>query len=146
MTIRLHLLSGGGALDSWKSRIEGGFDQAIRNVSPLPPISDVDVIVYASPRVIPEIGLNGYSDTPYLMRLWFDPSHSLIRETFEKAFVSTFAHELHHCARARGPGYGSTLAEALVTEGLACHFEAEVNVGFPRFHGHSPKVAWVFSN
>ena len=48
-----------------------------------------------------------------------------------KAAVETWvpaalAHELHHSSRVRmGPGYGITLAEALVTEGLADHFVAE---------------------
>jgi uncharacterized protein YjaZ len=36
------------------------------------------------------------------------------------------AHELHHTSRIRtGPGYGKTLGEALVTEGLADHFASE---------------------
>lgn len=36
------------------------------------------------------------------------------------------AHELHHCARRRLVGYGRTLAEAIVSEGLADHFVVEV--------------------
>lgn len=36
------------------------------------------------------------------------------------------AHEFHHVARSRGPGYGfGTLLEALVSEGLADHFAEE---------------------
>jgi uncharacterized protein YjaZ len=49
---------------------------------------------------------------------------------------ATLAHELHHSSRIRtGPGYGITLAEALVTEGLADHFVAEA---FPR----TPPQPW----
>jgi uncharacterized protein YjaZ len=40
------------------------------------------------------------------------------------------AHEAHHAARWRGPGYGTTLLEALVTEGLADHFAIE-RLGVP---------------
>lgn len=36
------------------------------------------------------------------------------------------AHELHHSSRWDGPGYGKTLGEALVSEGLAGHFAQEV--------------------
>src|SRR5262249_2234063 len=36
------------------------------------------------------------------------------------------AHEVHHAVRSRGPGYGSTLGEALVTEGLAQCYEEQV--------------------
>ena len=32
------------------------------------------------------------------------------------------AHEVHHCLRMAGPGYGRVLGEALVSEGLAGHF------------------------
>nr|WP_274517589.1 DUF2268 domain-containing putative Zn-dependent protease [Pseudomonas sp. GM18] len=31
-------------------------------------------------------------------------------------------HEVHHCLRIAGPGYGWTLGEALVSEGLAGQF------------------------
>jgi uncharacterized protein YjaZ len=36
------------------------------------------------------------------------------------------AHELHHVKRWRGPGYGRTLLEAMVSEGLADHFSIEL--------------------
>lgn len=49
----------------------------------------------------------------------------------------TFAHELHHAARIlEGPGYGSTLQEALVTEGLADSFSLQV-------FSASPPPPWV---
>lgn len=45
---------------------------------------------------------------------------------------------MHHSARIRrGPGYGTTLLEALVTEGLADHFAEELYpqpAGFPWNH------------
>lgn len=34
-------------------------------------------------------------------------------------------HEAHHCLRMAGPGYGTTLEEALVSEGLAGRFVVE---------------------
>ncbi|MEH5143237.1 DUF2268 domain-containing putative Zn-dependent protease [Enterobacter cloacae] len=42
-----------------------------------------------------------------------------------------FTHELHHAARWNGPGYGSSLGEALVSEGLAGHFVIQVFGGQP---------------
>lgn len=49
----------------------------------------------------------------------------------------TLAHEVHHSRRiTRGPGYGRTLGEALVTEGLADTFAHEV---FPA----APPPPWV---
>jgi uncharacterized protein YjaZ len=48
--------------------------------------------------------------------------------------MGTLAHELHHAARNQGPGYGKTLGEALVSEGLAQAFEADIT-------GHVPFYA-----
>lgn len=39
--------------------------------------------------------------------------------------VGTFAHELHHLVRMQRHGYGTSLGEALVTEGLACLYSEE---------------------
>ena len=37
----------------------------------------------------------------------------------------TILHESHHCLRWRKPGYGKTLGEAMISEGLATLFEEE---------------------
>jgi uncharacterized protein YjaZ len=42
------------------------------------------------------------------------------------------AHEVHHCLRMAGPGYGRTLGKALVSEGLARRFVA-------RLFGNAPE-------
>lgn len=47
--------------------------------------------------------------------------------------LAMLAHELHHCARWTRPGYGATLGEALVSEGLACVFETAFRGGVPPF-------------
>ncbi len=39
--------------------------------------------------------------------------------------VLTILHETHHCVRWRKPGYGQTLGEVMITEGLATLFEEE---------------------
>lgn len=36
------------------------------------------------------------------------------------------AHEAHRCMRMAGPGYGWSLGEALVSEGLAGHFASRL--------------------
>ena len=46
---------------------------------------------------------------------------------------ATLAHELHHAMRNRGPGYGRTLGEALVSEGLAQCYEEEVGCPTPNY-------------
>ena len=49
-------------------------------------------------------------------------------EDFRNAILRTVFHEFHHVLRWDGPGYGRSLGEALVSEGLAQAFVHEVMV------------------
>lgn len=84
--------------------------------------------------VIPEVGVGGFADpSDGTVSLWLEQP---LRAGTEIWISATLAHELHHSSRIRtGPGYGSTLAEALVAEGLADHFVREV---FPE----TPPLPW----
>lgn len=77
-------------------------------------------------RVIPEIGVGGFTDPATGdVSVWIRPTP--LREELTRWIPATLAHELHHASRVRtGPGYGITLGEAMVSEGLADHFEAEL--------------------
>ena len=68
------------------------------------------------------------------MHVSLDPAHARFGEALEQHLPRTLAHELHHCARWRGPGYGRTLGEALVSEGLADRFDLEVHPGAEPYH------------
>ena len=89
----------------------------------------IDVQLDAS-RSIPEVGVGGYTD-PKNGNVSLDRRQSAGRagHVLQTWVPATLAHELHHSSRIRtGPGYGMTLGEALVTEGLADHF---VDEAFP---------------
>jgi len=60
-----------------------------------------------------------------------DPENPVLRANPAMSLERMLAHELHHSARWDGPGYGATLGEALVSEGLAGHFAQEVFGGAP---------------
>ena len=79
-------------------------------------------------RAIPEIGVGGFTNPASGdVSIWIDGSPpGGVEAALETWIPALLAHELHHSSRVRtGPGYGSTLAEALVSEGLADHFAAE---------------------
>ena len=96
------------------------------------PISDVDVAIYNNPRgIIPEVGIGGYAPNEHLVFVYLDSKFPNIKRVIREQLKRTLAHELHHCLRWRDPGYGKTLLESLVTEGLADHFDLEVNSGNP---------------
>jgi hypothetical protein len=58
-----------------------------------------------------------------LFSLTLDPDNpNFERSLGDGDLRRTIAHEVHHCMRMAGPGYGWTLGEALVSEGLAGQF------------------------
>lgn len=80
-------------------------------------------------RVIPQIGMTGFTNpTNGVVSVTIDPESRIgLRETLERWVGPTIAHELHHRKRVLdGPGYGRTLREALITEGLGDSFAVEV--------------------
>lgn len=134
MSIRLHLLNASGKLSPWERRLADAFAQSTETLAALLPVQNVDVVVQAGKRVIPETGIGGFSPSGEVVYITIDPDHPNFPSVLETEFLATVGHELHHCARHTGPGYGHTLGEALVTEGLATNFEAELRGGKAPFY------------
>lgn len=138
MGTTLHILNSGGQLDNIHSRIEACFASSFAVIAQLIPLRDIDVVVYQDTRqVIPETGICGFSPSHDRVLIAIDPLHPRVADNFEIEFKSMLGHELHHCARWVGPGYGKTLREALVSEGLACSFESELRGGEVPFYAKS---------
>lgn len=81
---------------------------------------------------IPETGEGGYTPSEHEMDIYIDPTKSKtdLIHIIENIIPSTIYHEAHHAARWINPGYGETLLEGIITEGLACIFAEEQ---FPLF-------------
>lgn len=98
-------------------------------------IGEVDTVVYAdAAATLRELGLGGYTPAADRIFIAVDPSRQDDPDAFAKSFGLLLAHELHHAARWRSVGYGTTLREALITEGLACQFESELPDGDVPFY------------
>ena len=78
---------------------------------------------------IPEWMVGGFAPTIDRVDIAVDPA--IADEDLRTYLPYLVAHELHHVARRRGPGYGRTLRDAIVTEGLADHFALELLGGSP---------------
>ncbi len=124
-------------MSPWVSDIRAAFAESIGAVSALLPVKDVDVVVRTGRRIIPEIGIGGFSPSAEVVYLTMDPDNLHFADSLKSEFLPLLGHELHHCARHAGPGYGRTLGEALVTEGLACHFETELRGGTVPFYAQA---------
>ncbi|MBA1243372.1 DUF2268 domain-containing protein [Pseudomonas japonica] len=130
-SLTLHFLDARGALTRVQPWLQAALTQTHAQATALMPLPPVDVILKAGAQVIPEKGHLGYAPEPGVIYLTVDPGNPILHENINASLERMFAHELHHCARWEGPGYGRTLGEALVSEGLAGHFAQEVCAGPP---------------
>jgi len=122
-----HYLQAAGSLEKWRPLIDAEIEATHRVVADLIPPPCLDILVQRSTFVIREIGMVGRAWGPNLFSIAFDPNNA----NFECCLTDgtlrrQVAHEVHHCLRFAGPGYGRTLGEALVSEGLAGQFVARL--------------------
>ena len=114
-------------MDNFSLDIEKNAYLAVRKIESKIPVEGVDIVFYHNPAgVIPELGIGGHSANANTIFISLDPKFKNFRQTIDFQIERILAHELHHCLRWRKVGYGKTLLEALITEGLADHFEIEV--------------------
>jgi len=100
----------------------------------------VAVSVVVDPdAAIPEVGVGGFTN-PASGAVLISLSREApvpVRESVTVWLRQTVAHELNHSKRILdGPGYGTTLGEAIVTEGLADNFSI---VAYPE----TPPIPWT---
>ena len=118
-------------LEKTVKRIIDSEIEQVENLMRIP--VDVDIVVDDDvSRVIPEVGVGGYSASPNLLYIHINPEFKGIAKTLNTALRSTLAHEMHHCVRWHFCGPEKTLLEAVVSEGLADHFDIEANGGEPK--------------
>lgn len=104
-------------------RIRAIVDSTVHLVSGVLQLSAVTILIAPdASRSIPGYGVGGYTPNAHLVTISIDPVYADSGRMFVEHLSQTVAHELHHAARDRGPGYGESLLEALVSEGLADHF------------------------
>jgi hypothetical protein len=70
-----------------------------------------------------KIGIAGHIYRRSLFALTLDPDNPNFASSLRDGNLRRHVvHEVHHCLRKGGPGYGNSLGEALVSEGLAGQF------------------------
>ena len=133
--VTIHLLRTSGRLEPFVPRISSIVTSTLERVQAVLPIQNVDIVLCDNPTwTIPESGFGGYTPEPHLVQIWFDPTSAVFDTNLERELAPTLAHELHHATRWRDPGYGTTLREAFVTEGLAQSFEMAFRDGETPFY------------
>jgi len=90
-------------------------------------VENVEFRVLVFPeRTIPRIGMSGVAPNRHQIYILLDPDHPKLYEAIDTHIYQTIPHEYHHTMRYRTVGYGESLFESLISEGLACHFAMEV--------------------
>jgi len=95
-------------------------------------VSDLRIsFVGDSAGVIPEVRIGGFNPDPTEVRIFLYPDETDVSGVLSEQLAKMLAHEYHHAVRRRSVGYGSSLFEAAVSEGLADHFALQVRGGDP---------------
>jgi uncharacterized protein YjaZ len=88
----------------------------------------VTITIYPKSNwTIPETGENGYTPSGDWMQIYIDPKNKYHSFDFiaNNIIPGTIYHEMNHVARWRAVGFGKSLIEAIISEGLASIFERE---------------------
>lgn len=120
----LHVMNAGGYLSPvLESEVRRVAQAALGRHSQRLELSGVDVALYVSPWTLPETGVGGYAPLGHWIQVTLTPDNPQFAHCWQQELSATLAHELHHAKRWQGPGYGRTLLEVLVSEGLAQSYE-----------------------
>ena len=121
--IKCHIADIGGQLTKVEGRIKSAFDRFVTIATKTMGAKKIEAcFIPSSNDVIPQLGVGGYSPGPNNLLVYLDPNFDDISEV---EILATLLHESHHCMRWRDPGYGRTLGQAMVSEGLASLYEQE---------------------
>lgn len=106
-----------------KSLAEDAFSDAVRRVSTVIPLDDVEVTFILDPdAVIPEWGVGGETEDAHHIIVALDP----FAEARIQEISSTLVHEFHHAIRWRHTSLDTNLRDMLASEGLAVMFETDL--------------------
>lgn len=130
--VNLYVLDADPEIKKLKSKIEQIAYKALSVILTKIAFSEqVDVVVYRYKAPNKDFSVSGYTPTGNTVWIYADPAQKNFANLIKIQLPRVLSHELHHAARTQGPGFGETLEETLVTEGLAGHFEIELFGGKP---------------
>ena len=122
-----HILDATGRLAPLKAQILETLAQAEAAAAGITEVPRADVGIRDWPdRAMAHDGVGGSCPRPHEIEIALDPGHPALDLGENGGYERTIVHELHHLLRRQSVGYGDSLGEALVSEGLAGHFVAQV--------------------
>lgn len=132
MKLHLHFLEAEGSLAPWHDALQNQANSVAARIGEIVPPQfhrqAIDVVIqYLPDETIPELGIGGACFRRGLATISLDPDRADFEDHLAQGvFSGTLAHELHHAMRWGACGYGISLGDALVSEGLADIFSETV--------------------
>ncbi|WP_420962547.1 DUF2268 domain-containing putative Zn-dependent protease [Brucella sp. IR073] len=144
----LHWLEASGELGDFRAEIIENFEAAYRLLSTFLPPPRLDILIQRlTGETIPEMGIVGHAYRGTLFGMVVDPDNPNFTDSLGNgALQRQIIHEVHHCLRMAGPGYGWTLGEALVSEGLAGQFVRKLFGSAPEPWERAVPLEYLHSN
>lgn len=122
----LHLVNARRQLAACADLIRQSAAEAERRVAAAAPPLALDIVVSLA-RDMPEaLFVTGHCYEPGVIGLRIGLTQIHPEDALHTDLLKVLFHEYHHALRWEGPGYGTTLGEALVSEGLAQRFLHEM--------------------
>lgn len=116
-----------GELDTRQNTIEFVVRETLSLVNDKMSVETIKIIVKNDPNnAIPEIGIGGFNPNQNEIIISTNVGFNDLDGSIASELGPMIAHEIHHLKRRRSVGYGSTLLEACVSEGLADAFSIEI--------------------
>lgn len=90
-------------------------------------INNVTIVVREGHQnVIREVGIGGFNPNKDKVIMSINADFEQLEYSINNVLMPLLAHELHHAKRRREVGYGNTLFESMISEGMADHFSIEL--------------------
>ena len=144
MALETHILDANRKLARHTSQLLTIAPLAARKAAELLNADGIDVSISPfKPGDAPASGIGGYSFSPYRIELLLDSEREDLSEVIARELPAVLGHEMHHCVRSLSNPNPLTLGECITTEGLATHFELQMNGGeLPSLFNSFPDVHW----
>jgi hypothetical protein len=121
-----HLLNARGQFSSCADAIRSACAEAEERVAAVTVPLALDIVISATEGMPEALFVSGHCYEPGVIGLRIDLGQPQSGERLRGDLLKCLFHEFHHALRWEGPGYGTTLGEALVSEGLAQRFLHEM--------------------
>lgn len=125
----IHLI---GVPIKWRSKISNCVVRTLNNALKLLKYKKrVDIVVIESQSffVIPKLGIGGTAIGKSCIEIRIDFSRKDLAKIIKIELPATIYHELSHIVRENSIGYGSTLLDSFISEGISCYVEKKAMPG-----------------